>query len=91
MQDTNIKTQPKQDQPKQAQGKYRVEVIRDKCIGAASCVAIAPTVFALDNEQKAIVIGEDELDDIKLLAAQSCPTMAIIVTDIETGEQVWPK
>lgn len=72
-------------------GKYTVKVIRDKCIGAASCVAIAPSVFALDDEQKAIVIGEDELDDIKLLAAQSCPTMAIVVTDIETGEQVWPK
>lgn len=72
-------------------GKYKVEVIRDKCIGAASCVAIAPKVFALDGEQKAIIIGDDELDDIKLLAAQSCPTMAIIVTNMETGEQVWPK
>ena len=76
---------------KKPQGKYKVEVIRDKCIGAASCVAIAPNVFALDNEQKAIIIGDDDLDDIKLLAAQSCPTMAIIVTNIETGEQVWPK
>ena len=72
-------------------GKYKVTILRDKCIGAASCVAIAPNVFALDNEQKVIIIGDDELDDIKLLAAQSCPTMAIIVTDIETGEQVWPK
>jgi len=71
-------------------GKYRVQVIRDKCIGAASCVAIAPKVFGLDNEQKAFVISEDELDDMKLLAAQSCPTAAIIVTNIETGEQVWP-
>jgi len=72
-------------------GKYRVQVIRDKCIGAASCVAIAPKVFGLDDEQKAFVISEDELDDIKLLAAQSCPTAAIIVTNIETGEQVWPQ
>jgi ferredoxin len=70
--------------------KYKVEILRDKCIGAASCVAIAPKVFALDKEQKAIIIGDDELDDMKLLAAQSCPTMAIVVTDIETGEQVWP-
>ncbi len=78
-------------QVKKPQGKYKVEVIRDKCIGAASCVAIAPNVFALDAEQKAIIIGDEDLDDIKLLAAQSCPTMAIIVTNIETGEQVWPK
>lgn len=72
-------------------GKYRVKVIRSKCIGAASCVAIAPKVFALDDKQLAYIISEDELDDTKLLAAQSCPTAAIIVEDIETGEQVWPK
>ncbi len=72
-------------------GKYKVTVVREKCIGAASCVAIAAKVFALDAEQKAYVISQDELDDMKLLAAQSCPTQAIIVTDIETGEQVWPK
>lgn len=72
-------------------GKYKVVVLRDKCIGAASCVAIAPKVFGLDKDQKAFVIGEDELDDVKLLAAQSCPTAAIVVTNIETGEQVWPR
>ncbi|MBI5151486.1 MAG: ferredoxin [Candidatus Pacebacteria bacterium] len=71
--------------------KYKVEVLRDKCIGAASCVAIAPKVFGLDKDQKAFVISEDELDDVKLLAAQSCPTAAIVVTNIETGEQVWPR
>lgn len=72
-------------------GKYRVKVIRSKCIAAASCVAIAPKVFELDAENIAKVISQDELDDIKLLAAQSCPTMAIIVEDIETGEQIWPQ
>jgi ferredoxin len=72
-------------------GKYKVEVIRDKCIGAASCVAIAPRVFALDEEQIAIILSQDGEDDpTKLLAAQSCPTAAIIVTDTQTGEQVWP-
>lgn len=72
-------------------GKYKVEVIRDKCISAASCVAIAPKVFQLDEEGIAKVISQDdEEDDMKLLAAQSCPTAAIIVTNVETGEQVWP-
>lgn len=72
-------------------GKYKVEVIRDKCISAASCVAIAPKVFQLDEEGIAIVLSQDgEDDDTKLLAAQSCPTAAIIVTNVETGEQVWP-
>ena len=72
-------------------GKYKVEVIREKCISAASCVAIAPRVFELDEEQLAIILSQDgEDDDTKLLAAQSCPTAAIIVTDTETGKQVWP-
>ncbi|NCN23912.1 MAG: ferredoxin [Candidatus Pacebacteria bacterium CG10_big_fil_rev_8_21_14_0_10_42_12] len=78
------------DQVKQI-GKYKVEVIRDKCISAASCVAIAPKVFDLDEENLAIILSQDgNDDDTKLLAAQSCPTMAIIVTNTETGEQVWP-
>jgi ferredoxin len=72
-------------------GKYQVTVIRDKCISAASCVAIAPGVFQLDEEQLAVVLSQDGADDeMKLLAAQSCPTMAIIVVDTETGKQVWP-
>ena len=85
-----VGTQKPATQSKQI-GKYLVEVIREKCISAASCVAIAPKVFQLDEEQLAIVISQDgNDDDTKLLAAQSCPTMAIIVTDTTTGVQVWP-
>lgn len=72
-------------------GKYTVTVIREKCISAASCVAIAGGVFQLDEEKIAKVISQDGADDdMKLLAAQSCPTMAITVVDTETGKQVWP-
>lgn len=72
-------------------GKYTVKVIREKCISAGTCVAIAPGVFKLDEEQLAVVISQDGNDDeTKLLAAQSCPTAAVIVTNDETGEQVWP-
>lgn len=72
-------------------GKYQVKIIREKCISAASCVAIAPAVFQLDEQQIATVVSQDGADDdTKLLAAQSCPTMAIVVTNTETGEQVWP-
>ena len=74
-------------------GKYQVTVIRDKCIGAASCVAIAPKAFKLDDEQKAILLDSvgDESDENLLLAAQSCPTAAIIIKDKDTGQQIWPK
>ena len=72
-------------------GKYLVQVINDKCIGAASCVAIAPGTFQLNAENIAEVLDQNgNSDDLKLLAAQSCPTAAIVVTDIETGKQIWP-
>lgn len=71
--------------------KYKVEVVRNLCIGAASCVAVAPGTFELDAENIAIVKPDaTDPDETKLLAAQSCPTKAIIITDIETGQQVYP-
>ncbi|MEK7165896.1 MAG: ferredoxin [Patescibacteria group bacterium] len=71
--------------------KYKVTVDRDLCIGAGSCVAVAPQAFALDNEAKAIILPTvDNEDDTTLLeSAKSCPVAAIIVTD-ETGKQVFP-
>ncbi len=73
-------------------GKYKVQVLRDLCIGATSCIAFSPAVFQLDGENKAVIQegGQDTPENI-LLAAQACPTKAIVVTDAETGEQVWPK
>lgn len=72
-------------------GKYHVKVINEKCIGAASCVALAPGTFVMNEENIAEVISQNgDPDDMKLLGAQSCPTAAIIVTDTETGKQVWP-
>ena len=72
-------------------GKYKVQVIRDLCIGAASCIAISPNIFVLDDENKAVIQeGQEDTPENIVLAAQSCPTKAVIVTDTETGEQVWP-
>ncbi len=76
----------------ESKGKYTVKVIREKCIGAASCIAVAPQTFKLDDENIAIVLAQKlDSDENLLLSAQSCPTAAIIVTDDETGEQIWPK
>jgi len=71
-------------------GKYSIKVIRTKCIGAGPCVAVAPKIMELSQENIAVVLSQDELDEIKLLAAQSCPTAAIIIDNVETGERVWP-
>ena len=84
----------------------KLVVNRDLCIGAASCIAIAPTAFELDAENKAVFIrkkggpsseetkhgdlADDNIDDeTLLLAAQSCPTQAIILYD-EEGNQIYP-
>lgn len=72
-------------------GKYTVQVMNDKCIGAASCIAISAAVFKLNEKNIAEVISQNDTDEAKLLAAQSCPTTAIQVTDTTTGEVVWPK
>lgn len=71
-------------------GKYKVKVIRSACISAGSCIAVSPATFEFDNENKAEVIekSQDTPENI-VLAAQSCPTKAIIITD-ETGKQIWP-
>lgn len=71
--------------------KYRITVDRNLCIGVASCVALAMKTFALDSENKAIVLeGEGDPPDAVKLAAESCPTKAIILIDEETDQQEYP-
>lgn len=68
----------------------KVRVDRDLCISLGNCVAIAPTAFAFDDENKAIVLDPSSVDDNTLLeAAESCPVNAIIVEDDE-GKQLYP-
>ena len=63
---------------------------RNLCIGVGNCVVFAPTVFAFDEENKAIVLDPASVDDDTLLAAaESCPENAIIIEDDE-GRQVYP-
>lgn len=81
----------------------RVRVDRDLCISAASCTALLPEVFELDEEGKATIKNlkgtkTSDWTDLKdlpkelqlvLEAARSCPTNAIIIEDDE-GKQVYP-
>ena len=68
----------------------KIVVDRELCIGAASCVAIAPGVFALDEENKAYIINKEGADNETIIAAaKSCPTKAIILYD-EDGRQIYP-
>jgi ferredoxin len=68
----------------------KVRVDRDLWIGVGNCVAFAPTVFALDEQKKAVVLDASSVDEFTLLeAAKSCPEAAIILED-EGGLQVFP-
>lgn len=68
----------------------KVRVDRGLCIGVGNCVAVAPTVFALDEERKAVVLDPSSVDEFTLLeAAKSCPESAIILEDDE-GLQIFP-
>lgn len=70
----------------------KIEIDRDLCIGAAPCVAIAPEVFELDAEGKAIVIDPKGADDETImLGAEACPTFAVILFEEESGQQIFPK
>jgi ferredoxin len=68
----------------------KVRVDRELCIGVSNCVAIAPTVFKLDDENKAVLLDPSSVDEKTLMeAAESCPQDAIIVEDDE-GNQLYP-
>jgi ferredoxin len=68
----------------------KVKVDRDVCVGIGNCVAMAPSVFKLDGENKAIVLDAGSVDNQSLVeAAQSCPVSAITVED-DSGRQVYP-
>ena len=68
----------------------RIEIDRDLCIGAESCVVVAPEVFQMDDENKAILINQAGADDQTILiSAQSCPVAAILLYDAD-GNQLYP-
>lgn len=81
----------------------KVKVDRELCIGAASCIAVAPNTFELDSEGKAVIKKKDgsmtsdyvsysDINDEEtniLNAAKSCPTNAIIIVEVDdTGKEI---
>lgn len=63
---------------------------RDLCIGVGNCVVYAPTVFKLDEENKAVLLDPSSVEEDTLMeAAESCPEDAIIVED-DDGRLLYP-
>ncbi len=58
----------------------RVHVDHDLCVGFAECVAVAPEVFALNDDGLAVVVDPDAVDlDTLREAAEACPVSAILL------------
>ena len=73
-----------------SRNRVAIDVDRALCYGFGDCVDTVPAVFALDEEDTAIVLDPDAapLDDV-VEAAQNCPVDAIIILD-EDGQQIYP-
>ncbi len=82
--------------------KVLVRIDQDLCLGAESCVRLAPEVFALDESQLGgrrketeplgmMDVEEKSVESDRIIrAAMSCPYRAIIIHDAETGAQICP-
>jgi len=73
-------------------GKLKVTVDRNLCIGAATCIAVAPKTFLLDSEAKAVVLttANEDTEDTIIEAAKACPVAAVIIED-ENGKKIFPQ
>ena len=92
MEELILKNAAKPSGPVKLKNGWTVEVDRELCIGAATCAALAPLSYALDEEAKAVIpqtIDEDELETI-LAGAKSCPVDAIVIRD-QNGKKIYPR
>jgi ferredoxin len=69
---------------------YEIIINRELCESNGECVAMAPAVFAFDDEEFCIVVDPEGARDKRILdAARACPVDAITLID-QYGEQAWP-
>ena len=79
---------------------------RNLCIGAASCIAVAPSTFELDPDNKAVLrrraapptsdatkridLEDQAIDDETLLLAAKSCPTQAIIVFDEEGKQIYP-
>jgi CDGSH iron-sulfur domain-containing protein 3 len=64
----------------------KVEVDRNVCIGSGDCARVAPTAFALDDDDRAYVLDPESVGAETLHQAErSCPSGAITVEELEAA------
>ena len=68
-----------------------ISVDHSCCVGNAMCVATAPGMFAHNSDRQSEVVDPGgATEETVLEAATNCPTGAISVKVIETGERLFP-
>ncbi len=80
---------------KRKEFKLNVNVDQSLCIGCCSCETIAPEVFTVDkntkSNPKSRVYDKNGAKNRKIIsAAETCPTKAIIVDNLEENERIYP-
>lgn len=84
--------------------KFKVD--RDLCIGASSCVVAAPSVYELDQENKAVIkqknnkkssdstdvkdLEDSNIDEKTLMEAAQSCPVKAIIVYDENGKQIYP-
>ena len=70
----------------------KITIDCDDCIGDGACVDAAPATFAMNDDDKAILLV-DSTDDRSTIveAAETCPVDVITVEDKASGEKLYPQ
>ena len=77
------------------QFELKVDVDQSLCIGCCSCEMIAPGVFTIDkntkSNPKSRVYNKNGAKNQKIIsAAETCPTKAIIVDNLDENQRIYP-
>ncbi|GAA0457100.1 ferredoxin [Streptomyces olivaceiscleroticus] len=71
--------------------RWQVAVDRGVCIGSGLCASTAPEGFRLDSaRQSHPVTDEMAAQEAVLAAAEGCPVEAIVITEVDSGEALFP-
>ena len=80
---------------KRKEFELKVDVDQSLCIGCCSCETIAPGVFTIDkntkSNPKSRVYNKNGAKNQKIIsAAETCPTKAIIVDNLDENQRIYP-
>jgi curved DNA-binding protein CbpA len=80
---------------KRKEFELKVDVDQSLCIGCCSCEIIAPGVFTIDkntkSNPKSRVYNKNGAKNQKIIsAAETCPTKAIIVDNLDENQRIYP-